>query len=205
MKHSIHFLATLAFLFTLMLTAAETPKNPRMKPLPLEDFYKNFERVDTAKDIGPNFARRPYLGTAGNKEHYNSLTLGWGASGVLWSKPVAIVYIRQNRFSFAYFDAEPIFTLSWYPMQHQKAVIKIYGGTSGKNTDKEKASGFTPVETPDGGVSYLEAERIVICRKVMSQPVPSEFVPAELNKHLGQDGLIHIQFTGEVLSVWKHR
>ena len=94
MKHSIHFLTTLAFLFTLMLTAAETPKNPRMKPLPLEDFYKNFERVDTAKDIGPNFARRPYLGTAGNKEHYNSLTLGWGASGVLWSKPVAIVYIR---------------------------------------------------------------------------------------------------------------
>ena len=66
-------------------------------------------------------------------------------------------------------------------------------------------SGFTPVETPDGGVTYLEAEKVVICRKVMRQPVPKEFVPKPLAERMNTDGHIHIQYTGEVLSVWKRR
>ncbi|MBR6373160.1 MAG: flavin reductase [Victivallales bacterium] len=205
MKQCKMFFVALVLLAGMGLLAAETPQNPRKKPLPLEEFYKNFEKVPTEQDMGANFAKRVYLGTAGNKERYNSLTLGWGACGVLWGKPVAIVYIRENRFSYAYFDAEPIYTLSWYPKQHLKTLINVFGGKSGKDTDKEQLSGFTPVETPDGGVSYLEAEKVVVCRKLMHQPVPKEFLPKELGAHLNRDGLIHVQFTGEVLSVWRHK
>ena len=86
-----------------------------------------------------------------------------------------------------------------------KAVYRIFGGSSGRDTDKEKLSGFTPVETPDGGVTYLQADKVVICRKLMRQPVPKEFVPQALHSHLNQDGLVHIQYTGEVLSVWKKK
>ena len=176
----------------------------RKKPLPVSEFFKTFEQVEIAKDVGPLFGPRVYLGTAGTTTHYNSLTLGWGATGILWSKPAAIVYIRENRFSFRYFEKSPIFVLSWYPAKYQKALYKIFGGRSGRDTDKEKLSGFTPVETPIGGVTYLEAEKVVICRKMLRQRVPGEFLPKELHKRLGQDGLVHIQFTGEVLSVW-HR
>ena len=176
----------------------------RKKPLPVSEFYKHFEPVKTADEQGALFGPRVYLGTAGTPEHYNSLTLGWGATGILRGKPAAIVYIRENRFSFRYFEMSPVFVLSWYPAKYQKAVYKIFGGKSGRDTDKEKLSGFTPVETPDGGVTYLEAEKVVICRKMLRQRVPGEFLPKELHKRLGQDGLVHIQFTGEVLSVW-HR
>lgn len=189
---------------TGILSLGAEPFPARKKPLPVTEFYKYFKSVPIAEEQGALFGPRVYLGTAGTAEHYNTLTLGWGATGVLWGKPSAIVYIRENRFSFRYFEKSPVFVLSWYPAKYQKAVYKIYGGKSGRDTDKEKLSGFTPVETPDGGVTYLEAEKVVICRKMLRQRVPDEFLPKELQKRLGQDGLVHIQYTGEVLSVW-HR
>ena len=195
--------AALAFMGCFLYGAEALPA--RQKPLPVAEFYKQFEQVPIDKDTGALFGSRVYLGTAGNAANYNSLTLGWGATGVLWMKPVAIVYIRENRFSYRYFEESSIFVLSWYPAQHMKAVYRIFGGSSGRDTDKEKLSGFTPVETPDGGVSYLQADKVVICRKLMRQPVPKEFVPKALHAHLNQDGLIHIQYTGEVLSVWKKK
>ena len=189
-----------AALSGILLHGAEFPA--RRKPLPVSEFYKHFEQVRINKDMGPKFSPGVYLGTAGSGNQYNSLTLGWGASGVLWSKPAAIVYIRENRFSFKYFEKFPVFVLSWYAKKDMQAVLKIFGGKSGRDTDKEKISGFTPVETPDGGVTYLQAQKVVICRKMLRQRVPAEFLPEKLRPGLGRDGLVHIQYTGEVLSVW---
>ena len=200
-----HLFTAITLILGICLIGAELPQNARLKPLPAEEFLKHFEKIPVSEDMGANFAARIYLGTAGNREHYNSLTLGWGACGVLWGKPVAIVYIRETRHSYAYFEAEPIYTLSWYPQENQKTLINVFGRTSGRDTDKEKESGFTPVETPDGGVTYLEADRVVVCRRVLRQPVPLEFVPEKLAQRMNQDGHIHIQYTGEVLSVWKRK
>ena len=200
-----HILSAIILSFCFCLTAAEIPTNARQKPLPVEEFLKRFESVPISKDMGANFASRIYLGTGGNSEHYNSLTLGWGACGVLWSKPVAIIYIRETRHSHAYFEAEPVFTLSWYSKENQGTLVRIFGNKSGRDTDKEKESGFTPVVTPFGGVTYLEAERVVICRRIMSQPVPMEFVPKEYAEWLNKDGHVHTQYTGEVLGVWKRK
>ncbi|MBQ7207292.1 MAG: flavin reductase [Lentisphaeria bacterium] len=203
---SIAVLSIVGVLFSrLVLCGADAPLPPRQKPLPVKAFYENFEEVSVKKDTGLLFAPGVYLGTAGTPAHYNSLTLGWGASGVLWSKPVAIVYIRENRFSFRYFEENPVFVLSWYGKKERPALMKIFGGTSGRDTDKEKLSGFTPVETPGGSVTYLQAEKVVICRKVLRTAVPAAAVPGPLQARLGRDGFVHIQYTGEVLSVWRRK
>ena len=197
---------TAALFCGITLAAAEKVQPPaKMKPLPVAEFYKNFEQCKVGEDTGKLFGQRVYLGTAGSKDHYNTLTLGWGTTGILWSRPVAIVYIRENRFSYRFFEESPVYVLSWYPQKYTKEVYKIFGGKSGRDTDKEKLSGFTPVETPDGGVTYLQADKVVICRKLMRQPVPKEFLPKELQPRLGKDGLIHIQYTGEVLSIWRKK
>ena len=193
------------FLCGLVLSGADKPAPAKKKPLPVSEFLRHFEKTGAGKVIGPKFSPGVYLGTAGSGTNYNTLTLGWGASGVLWQRAVAIVYIRENRFSYRFFEQSPVFVLSWYPPKYTKQVYKIFGGKSGRNTDKEKVSGFTPVETPDGGVTYLEADKVVVCRKLMRQPVPKEFVPKELQRHFNTDGYLHIQYTGEVLSVWRKK
>lgn len=177
----------------------------KQKPLPVAEFHKNFEQVPTDRETGELFGPRVYLGTAGTPKFYNSLTLGWGATGILWNRPTAIVYVRENRYSFLFFEQNPVFVLSWYPQRHMKTLYRVFGRTSGIDTDKEALSGFTPVETPDGGVTYLQADKVVICRKVLRQRVPGEFMPREMRKRLNGDGFVHIQYTGEVLSVWRHK
>ena len=200
------FLFAVALLCGTPLVGAEQQTPPaKMKPLPVTEFYKHFEQIPVDKDLGELFGKRVYIGTAGNAENYNSLTLGWGATGILWSRPVAIVYIRENRFSYRYFEYSPVYVLSWYSPQYAKAVYKIFGRKSGRDADKEKLSGFTPVETPEGGVTYLQAGKVVICRKILRQRVPGEFMPQELRERLNRDGLVHIQYTGEVLSVWRRK
>ena len=74
--------AMLAFLGSFLRGADALPA--RQKPLPVAEFYKHFEAVPVDKDMGELFGSRVYLGTAGNAANYNSLTLGWGATGVLW-------------------------------------------------------------------------------------------------------------------------
>ena len=194
-----------AFCCGIALAGAEPTPPAKMKPLPAAEFHKHFEEVPIREETGRLFGPRVYLGTAGSGERYNTLTLGWGTTGILWGKPVASVYIRENRYSFRFFEESSIFVLSWYPKEYREAVFKIFGGTSGRDTDKEKLAEFTPVETPAGGVTYLQAEKVVICRKILRQPVPKEFLPKELQPRLGQDGLIHIEYTGEVLSVWRKK
>ena len=189
----------------LVLSGADKPTPAKKKPLPVSEFLRHFEKTDAGKETGLKFRPGVYLGTAGSGTNYNTLTLGWGASGILWQRAVAIVYIRENRFSYRFFEQSPVFVLSWYPAKYTKQVYKIFGGKSGRDTDKEKVSGFTPVETPDGGVTYLEADKVVVCRKLMRQPVPKEFVPKELQGRFNTDGFLHIQYTGEVLSVWRKK
>ena len=40
---------------------------------------------------------------------------------------------------------------------------------------------------------------------MLRQRVPAEFLPEKLRPGLGRDGLVHIQYTGEVLSVWRRK
>ena len=101
----------------------------RKKPLPVTEFYKRFKPAVIADEQGALFGPRVYLGTAGTPAHYNTLTLGWGAAGVLWGKPAAIVYIRENRFSYRYFERFPVFVLSCI----RKNTGKRFTGSSGGN------------------------------------------------------------------------
>lgn len=39
------------------------------------------------------------LVTAGSKEHFNTMTASWGCVGWLWNKPVAVIFIRPERYT----------------------------------------------------------------------------------------------------------
>ena len=50
--------------------------------------------------------------TAGaDAEHCNTMTASWGAMGVMWGKNVVSVYIRPQRYTKEFVDAERAFHL----------------------------------------------------------------------------------------------
>ena len=87
--------------------------------------------------------------TAGGESGCNTMTASWGGLGVLWGKNVATCYIRPQRYTKKFVDANDTFTLSFYGPEYKQA-LSICGSKSGRDCDKVKEAGLTPYFT-DGG------------------------------------------------------
>ena len=41
--------------------------------------------------------------TAGSCDHFNMMTASWGCLGWLWNKPVAVIFVRPERYTHDFF------------------------------------------------------------------------------------------------------
>jgi len=83
---------------------------------------------------------------------------------VLWSRKVLTCYIRPNRYTYEYIDKGEYFTASFFGEQYRSA-LTFCGSHSGRDFDKVKETGLTPVEI-DGNVAFEEADLVLVCRKL---------------------------------------
>ena len=58
-----------------------------------------------------NFSKEWALVTAGSKDGYNTMTIGWGAMGTLWSTPVVIVFVKPVRYTSEFLKDNEYFCL----------------------------------------------------------------------------------------------
>ena len=58
---------------------------------------------------------------AGNKEKFNMMTASWGCLGWLWNKPVAVVFIRPERFTHGIIEENEFMTL---PFAHKEEPLR---------------------------------------------------------------------------------
>ena len=109
--------------------------------------------------------------TAGNDAQYNMMTASWGGLGHMYNKPVAFCFIN-------------------------------YCGTnSGRDKDKVKEAGLTPITTPSGSKAFSEAWMIIECRKMVSQSlIPEALHDSQAKEKWGTQ--LHKMYIGEILNVW---
>ena len=60
--------------------------------------------------------------TAGDEEKHNTMTASWGGVGIMWGMNVATAYIRPQRYTKEFVDAEEMFTLSFFKEDYRKAL-----------------------------------------------------------------------------------
>ena len=82
--------------------------------------------------------------TAGTKDKFNTMTASWGGAGVFWGKPAVTCYIRPQRYTKEFIDKEELFSVSFFKDGHRDA-LKLCGSVSGRDHDKIKEAGLTPV------------------------------------------------------------
>lgn len=115
---------------------------------------ENFEEIKPAA-ITENFIKLIgsdwMLVTAGQREHFNTMTASWGGVGFLWNKPVVFVFIRPQRYTFGFIEQEPMFTLSFFTEAYRSA-LQLCGTKSGRDTDKVAETGLTPMVTEKGNI-----------------------------------------------------
>lgn len=124
------------------------------------------------------------LVTAGILEDYNTMTASWGHMGIMWNLPVAIAWIRPQRYTFQFTEKYGHFTLSFFTEEYRKA-LQFCGTKSGRDYDKAKETGLTPVSTESGNVFFQEARLVMECRKLYAGDLKEErfLVPELAAKH----------------------
>lgn len=150
-------------------------------------------------DVFQKFDRQWALVTAGTVAHYNTMTIGWGGLGTLWSRPVATVYVRPNRYTYEFMEQSDYFTVSFFPEDCRPA-LSLLGTRSGRDGDKVAQAGLTPLAL-EQGVTFREAETTLLCRKLYWQDLDSARVPAEVLRQFYADEPLHRMYIGEVVEV----
>ena len=123
------------------------------------------------------------LVTAGTIDHFNTMTAAWGGLGFLWNKPLAIIFIRPQRYTYEFVEKYDSFSLSFFGGSEKKA-LNFCGTKSGRDVDKMKETGLLPLSSASGNVYYEQASLVIDCRKVYYDDIdPSLFLDHSIQRN----------------------
>ena len=167
-----------------------------MKPIAIKDLSENFFEV-----IGKEWM----LVTAGNKDHFNTMTASWGGVGVLWNRPVVFAFIRPERYTREFIDARNEFTITFLGPEYRKA-HSICGSKSGWEIDKVAATVLTPFFTEAGNPVFEEARLTLECKVVYKSEIEeAKFLdPSVFPRWYDEkNGNAHIVYIAEIVNAWE--
>lgn len=139
--------------------------------------------------------------TVGEPGQTNSMTIGWGTFGTLWSVPVFNVYVSEDRYTHGLMERNETYTMSFLSREHRDDVIYL-GTHSGRDGDKISQTSLTLKYTESGTPYFEEAFLVIECRKQYGAPfdasrlgeIPSAFYE---RSHVG----IHSAYVGQIMQV----
>lgn len=139
--------------------------------------------------------------TAGTTESYNTMTASWGALGELWNKDVCFIFIRPQRYTKEFVEREEYFTLSFFGEEYKKA-LTFCGRYSGRDYDKAKETGLTPMSV-DGSMSFEESETVIVCKKIAQQDIdPEGFIDKDIDSKNYPTKDYHTMYIGEIIACY---
>ncbi len=103
--------------------------------------------------------------TSGDTSKYNTMTASWGGFGHLWDKEVAFIFVRPERYTHEFIEANDRLTLSFFDEKYRQA-LQICGTKSGRDGDKVKEAGLTPISLESNTTTFDEARMVLDCRKL---------------------------------------
>ena len=148
------------------------------------------------------FGTQNALLTAGDRDVCNTMTIGWCQLGRMWSIPVCTVYVRPERYTYAFMESHDYFTVSVLPLSDRQTA-QVCGTKSGRDIDKIKECGLTLRRGAGDAPFFDEAEWVLVCRKLYAQDLDESCVLDErVLHHYGAKGGWHRAYTGEVVEAY---
>lgn len=166
--------------------------------------YKTIKPEDISGNLIKMIGTDWMLVTAGDQDSFNTMTASWGFAGVMWNRPAAICFIRPERHTFGFIEKADSYTLSFFDEKYRDA-LKFCGSKSGRDCNKPKETGLTPLFLEDGTVTFKEASLILSCRKLYADDIkPGCFIDTDIIDAQYKTAGYHRMFVGEIQKVLKH-
>ncbi len=159
-------------------------------------------REDAIEMIGKEWM----LISAGTPEKFNTMTASWGGLGYLWNKPVAFIFVRPERYTYAFIEENKHVTLSFLGSEHRD-ILNFCGTKSGREHDKAKETGLTPIATEAGNVAFGQSRLTLEGRKLYrSEMAPEDFLDNTVLERWYNDqpgGSLHVVYVIEIENVYE--
>ena len=153
--------------------------------------------------------KKGILLTTKSGDTLNTMTIGWGKIGIEWNRPVFIAYVRETRHTKTMLEENGEFTVNIPYGQVDPQILAYCGTRSGRDTDKFRDLGLTPVDSDIVSVPGIAQLPLTLeCRVIYRQKQDLSVLPPEiLNRFYpvagGHDFRdYHIAYYGEILNAY---
>ncbi|MEG0615039.1 MAG: flavin reductase [Oscillospiraceae bacterium] len=166
----------------------------------------DFHEIDISSiDFNPfeKIGKDWFLLTAGTKDDFNTMTASWGGMGVIWHKNVFTTVVRPSRHTYQKMENNSLFTISFFSDDYRD-VLDFCGSHSGRDCDKAKATGITPLFI-DGAVGFEQAEMVLVCKKLYRNSLDEDnFTDLKtLDDYNAKGEAFHVAYIGEILKAYQ--
>ncbi len=130
----------------------------------------------------------------------NVMTIGWCTLGIIWGRPMCLVLVRPERFTFDCLEATGDFTIGVFGDDRRDDLL-FCGTESGRRVDKLAHCGLTPVPSQHVRSPLLDEALVTYeCRVVHRHDLLPDNLAPELLSSYG-DGHLHRTYYGHILAV----
>ena len=142
--------------------------------------------------------------TSGAGDKVNTMVIGWGHIGVIWSRPVFVAYVRGCRYTSELLDANPEFTVNVPLNGFEKKTFLTCGTKSGRDMDKIKECGLTLVPADEISVPAIKEFPLTLeCRVIYREEQDASRLPEEIReKFYSIEPSEHIAYFGEIKAAY---
>lgn len=164
--------------------------------------FKEIEVSSISENVFTLIGKEWMLITAGTQAAHNTMTASWGGLGFLWHKPVAIAFIRPQRYTKEFVEQRERFTLSFFGLQAQRKALGLLGSKSGRDGDKIAQAGLTPTQL-DGEPTFAEARLVLVCKKLYQQDqTEGSFLDSSIVEEHYANKDFHTMYIAEIEKVY---
>jgi len=132
----------------------------------------------------------------------NTMTIGWATLGRIWNKPILMVLVRFSRYTHEIISKANSFTVSFSRDGSLKNALAICGAKSGRDMDKFRECGLTPVYVDDIESPYVaEGDLHFLCKIIYKNTMKPELLSEEIKDKWYKDNDYHCIYFGEIIKV----
>ena len=162
---------------------------------------KNLDYMAVAEKIMAQIDKGAFL-TVKAEAQLNTMTIGWATVGIVWSKPIMMIAVRNSRHTFAILEKAADFTVT-FPKDAMKKELMYCGTRSGRTEDKFKACDLKTIAAQKVLSPIIQVPGIHFeCKIVYKSAMDPVFLDADYKKRYPENDF-HTLYFGEILGCYE--
>lgn len=169
---------------------------------------EGFSILEQSSDILESLEKGGAFLTVQCGQHVNTMTIGWGAIGVMWGMRVFIALVRPMRYTHQMLAQNPDFTVSIPSPGSLSKELAFAGTKSGRDMDKFSGNGITAISAQEiKGSIIAECPVHIECKTMLMQDITDERMHDALKKipsYRGYSGSdFHTLYFGRIVAAYR--